>query len=252
MTCEEFTQALTAFSLNELDPPQAAAARAHLAGCPRCTNLALRDHQLVSRLRAAAVPAPATVHHAVAVALRKETREFERRRRRPFRAVVGGLAASAAVLLVFATLAFDARRDEPQTPLAAAWGAYSDGDLRFDPGVDVPASLLTLPLPDLGKFGLLKVHDGSLRLAGEAALATEYRGPGGAHFTVFRWEGQLPNLTQGNPGGDPPSVITSSWEGTTSSWWNYEGVVFCAVGNLPRPELDAAVDHIRGAHNHAT
>jgi len=251
MTCEEFAQALTAFSLNELDPPRAAACRAHLAGCAACTNLSLRDHQLVSRLRAAAVPAPATVHHAVAVALRQETREHERRRGRPLRVAIASAAAAAAVLLVFATLTLDSRREEPQTPLAAAWRAYRDGDLPLDPSVEVPAALLTLPMPDFGKFGLRKVHDGSLRLAGQPALATEYRGSGGEHFTVFRWQGKLPNLTQRNPGADPPSVITSSWNGTTSSWWNYDGVVFCAVGDLPRTELDAAVDHIRSAHNHA-
>src|SRR5262245_66297208 len=115
MTCEEFAKALTAFSLNELDPSRAAAFRAHLASCAACTNLALRDHQLVSRLRAAAVPAPAAVHHAVTVALRRETREQERRRGRPLRIAIGSVAAVAAVLLVFATLTFDNRREEPKT-----------------------------------------------------------------------------------------------------------------------------------------
>lgn len=244
MTCEEFTQALTAFSLNELDPPQAEACRVHLAGCARCTNLALRDHQLVSRLRAAAVPAPATVHHAVAVALRQETRTHERRRR-PVRAAAAGLAAAAAAMLAILALGPDPRTDEAQTPLAAAWVAYEAGELPLDPGVEVPASLLTMPLPDLAEFGLYPVHSGSLRLAGRPALATEYMDGQGKHFTVFRWVGKLPDPAQGNPAADPPNVITSTWDGTTSSWWESDGVVFCAVGDLPRARLDLAVDHLR-------
>jgi anti-sigma factor RsiW len=245
MTCEEFAQALTAFSLCELDPTQTQACNTHLAGCAACTNLSLRDHQLVSMLRASAVPAPAAVHHAVTVSLRHASRE-QARRRRPLRVAMAGIAAAAAVL-AFVVLSFNwgTPEEEAQTPLTAAWAAYRASDLQFDPSVEVPAHLLTKPLPDLAQFGLFPKEDGALRLAGEPALATDFRDRHGGRFAVFRWEGELPNLPQSNPGADPPSVITSSWEGTTSAWFDHDGVVFCAVGNLPRAQLDAAVDHLR-------
>jgi anti-sigma factor RsiW len=244
MTCEEFAQSLTAFSLCELDTPQIEACNAHLARCAACTNLSLRDHQLVSRLRASAVPAPAAVHHAVTVALRQASRE-QARRRRPLRVAMAGLAAAIAAMLAFGVVSIDPKADE--TPLTAAWAAYRADELSLDPGVEVPARLLTLPLPDFAKFGLFPKDEGTMRLAGAPALATDYRDQHGGRFAIFRWEGELPNLAQSNPGAGPPSVITSSWGGTTSAWFYYDGVVFCAVGNLPRAQLDAAVDHLRSS-----
>src|SRR5919197_275512 len=56
MTCEDFRSRLTAFSLGELDPSEAEAAREHVGHCSACASATLLDRQLTALLL---VPAPA-------------------------------------------------------------------------------------------------------------------------------------------------------------------------------------------------
>src|SRR6266511_2276261 len=82
MTCEQFQDRLTAFSLGELEPHEAVAAREHVARCSGCASRALLDRQLTSLVRSTAVPTPDTVRVRIMSALRDEARGHGQRNHR--------------------------------------------------------------------------------------------------------------------------------------------------------------------------
>src|SRR6266568_8668713 len=82
MTCDQFQDRLTAFSLGELEPHEAVAAREHVARCSGCASRALLDRQLTSLVRSTAVPTPDAVRVRIMSALRDEARGHGQRNRR--------------------------------------------------------------------------------------------------------------------------------------------------------------------------
>jgi hypothetical protein len=63
---EDFVEALGAFALDAVDPEEAAAIRAHLAGCPRCTEEVAQHHQVAALLGNAGGEAPAHLWNEIA------------------------------------------------------------------------------------------------------------------------------------------------------------------------------------------
>jgi anti-sigma factor RsiW len=260
MTCEDFAARLTAFGLGELPEAQAAAAREHVAGCDRCASLLLRDRELVGRLRASAVPAPAGVQRAVRVVLRRE--RLLRRQRLLRRA---GAVAAAAALVGVVTFAPPVERVPPAQPaapeaeaeagtgsggpLAAAWSAYQAPLLPLDRvGAGDPLLLGFVPVvPDLDRLGLRLAVSGTLRLAGRQAFATEYRSASGTRLAVFRWKGTLPETGEDYPSGARPELQLTRTGLTSSAWWDDGEVVHCAVGDLDQPLFERALARLRRA-----
>jgi anti-sigma factor RsiW len=239
MSCDRFAERLTAFSLGELSPEEAREARAHLEQCAACTTLALRDRQLVSILRASAVPAPASVHQAVRAAVRGA--QPSRRSRWPLSPRLVA-AALTSVLLLAALAAFLVVRGtsgEPAEPpeLLAAWDIYHEPRLPLRNPQPPPPDA-----PDLSAAGLRPVRAGELALEGLPATAVEYRGSGTRRMVLFSWHGSLPDRGEG---GVPPDLQTSSWGTTTSAWWERHGEVYCAVGDLPDRSFMTAVRTLR-------
>jgi anti-sigma factor RsiW len=248
MTCEEFGERLTAFSLAELPEDATAACRGHLDACTRCNNLVLRDLQLVSALRGSAVPAPVAVQQSVRIALGTE----HRRRRRRLLGRGAGAAAAAALAGVLALVGIVTARS-PETPrpdpatattsgsaIAAAWDAYEATALPLDRAL--PPGERT---PDLRPLGLRIVAYGTLTLAGEPATAVEYRESGTTRLTIFRWRGKLRRTLEGYPSTPRKEMHSTRWGPTQSAWWDEDGWVWCVVGNLPQRTFPAALDRIR-------
>ena len=110
MTCEEIQVRLTALSLGELEPAEAAAAREHIAHCGDCASAVLLDRQLTALLRASAVPAPEAARSSVLAALRSEAtggadaRPAARPARRRHWRALGTAALAAAAMLAIAVL----------------------------------------------------------------------------------------------------------------------------------------------------
>jgi anti-sigma factor RsiW len=257
MRCEAFAASLTAYGLGELPAAEAAAAREHLATCDRCGALVLRDRELVGRLRAAASPAPASVHHAVRRALR---RERLLRRRHLLRVGLGG--AAAAALLGVVTVAPDqAARPLPAPvaaapdhhgeygggPLAAAWTAYQAPELPLERYGDGDPLLLgfTPVQPDLAPAGLRPSVSGTLHLAGRPAFAAEFTSAAGDRLTLFRWQGRLPESSGDYPGGGRPELRIVRSGLTSSAWWEDGDVVWCLVGDLEHQVFEQALARIR-------
>ena len=257
MNCEGFGARLTAYSLGELPDTEAGAARAHLARCDRCATLVLRDRELVGRMRASAVPAPASLHSSVRLALR---RERSLRRKRLMRRA-GALAAAAALAGVVSSAPSVQRTSAPAAPaalpavkapapgpLAAAWSAYQAPVLPIErAGAGDPLLLgFTPTVTDLDELGLRLVAAGTVRLAGKPAFATEYRDDDGERLTLFRWKGTLPDAGGDYPSGSHPELQITRNGLTSSAWWDNGEVVYCAVGDLEQDDFEEALSEVRG------
>jgi anti-sigma factor RsiW len=122
MTCEQFQDRLTAFSLGELEPHEAVAAREHVARCSDCASRALLDRQLTALVRSTAVATPDAVRARIMTALRNEARGTGQRPRRRHWLSLGAAAGLAAAALAAAMLLVPAPGSS--SPLTAAWAAY--------------------------------------------------------------------------------------------------------------------------------
>src|SRR6266511_3545808 len=177
MTCEQFQDRLTAFSLGELEPHEAVAAREHVARCSGCASRALLDRQLTSLVRSTAVPTPDTVRVRIMSALRDEARGHGQRNRRRHWLSLGAAAGLAAAILAAALLLVPA--PAPASPLTAAWTAYRTQPLmtQWDSSTQARLTAVLGPAaetPNLTSFGYRVQGAGGRMLAGHLAAVTEY------------------------------------------------------------------------------
>jgi hypothetical protein len=255
MTCEELQARLTALSLGELEPAEAAAAREHVAGCSHCASSVLLDRQLTALLRASVVPAPEAVRRSVLAAVRAEAGRGEaagspRRSRRRHWVALGLAALMAATVLAVTVLLVPA--PDAGSPLAAAWKSYhrqpvaagaTPGELAEDRLYAVlgPAA----ETPDLSEVGLRPIGWDARNLAGHLAVAAEYRDGQGRRFMLMRWRGELPRMATA-PDGDDEQLEIYRWGRHASAWWQTEGVVWCLIGTVDEPTLYRVAERLAG------
>src|SRR6266498_1853366 len=197
MTCEQFQDRLTAFSLGELEPHEAVAAREHVARCSGCASRALLNRQLTSLVRSTAVPTPDTVRVRIMSALRDEARGHGQRNRRRHWLSLGAAAGLAAAMLAAALLLVPA--PAPASPLTAAWTAY-----RTQP--------------------LMTQWDSSTQA--RLTAVTEYRDMAGHRMTLIRWKGDLPEMASARGPTSDPGVDAARWGSIGSIWWSSHGIVY--------------------------
>jgi anti-sigma factor RsiW len=248
MTCEQFQDRLTAFSLGELGPHEAAAAREHVARCSDCASRALLDRQLTSLVRSTAVPTPDTVRIRIMSALRAEARGPGRRNRRRHWLSLGAAAGLAAAVLAATMLLVPA--PAPASPLAAAWNAYRSQPLmgHWDGSTQARLTAVLGPsaeTPNLGSFGFRVVGNGGRMLAGHLAAATEYRDMAGHRVTFIRWKGHLPQMASAR-GPGAKGVDAARWGSTGSIWWSSHGIVYCLIGGVQQQLLYRVTEHLQG------
>ncbi|HZD72054.1 MAG TPA: zf-HC2 domain-containing protein, partial [Actinomycetes bacterium] len=82
MTCEQFRERLTAFSLGELQPHEAVAASEHVSHCSDCASSVLLDRQLTALVRSSTVLTPPAVRARILAAVHGEASGGGRRRGR--------------------------------------------------------------------------------------------------------------------------------------------------------------------------
>jgi anti-sigma factor RsiW len=256
MTCEELRPRLTALSVGELEPAEAAAAREHIARCADCAAAVLLDRQLTALLRASAAPAPESVRRSVLAALRTEAsrsadRAEPRRpsRRRHWRSL--GLAAlAAAAVLAVAVLLVPA--PDAGSPLAAAWRSYHRQPVAAGtaPGEQTAERLYAVlgpaaRTPDLAAVGLRAIGWDARTLAGHVAVAAEYRDQEGRRFMLMRWRGELPRMARAPDGGDD-GLEVYRWGRHASAWWGEEGIVWCLIGTIDERSLSRVAERLTG------
>ncbi|HZD00843.1 MAG TPA: zf-HC2 domain-containing protein [Actinomycetes bacterium] len=253
MTCEEFRERLTAFSLGELDPHEAVAAREHVARCSPCASSALLDRQLAALVRSSSVPTPPAVRDRVIAALRRETtRDQGRPGRRRHWLALGAAVGLAGALLAATILVMPVPR--PASPLEAAWVAYRDEPVmpRWDSATQRRLFAVIGPVaatPDLGSVGFHVQATGSRTLANHLAAVTEYRDEAGRRVTLIRWKGDLPD-TRGPSGAVRDDELEAArWGQTGSVWWRGHGIVYCLIGGVDQHTLDQAADQLRSLKN---
>jgi Putative zinc-finger len=268
MTCEEFEAQLTAFSLGELEPDDAARARAHVARCDSCAAVTLRDRQLAALLRASKVEMPPAGRAAVLAAVRAETAtatEPDRRHapppagpRRRDRRRRHWLALAAAAVLALAVLALSVAlvpAPDRSSAIAAGWKLYrAEGAIAGHQPSEHTARRLGAVLggaarpPDLRGFGLREVGWDGRMLAGHLASVAEYRDAAGRRVTLMRWRGELPHPTEGSPEAESyEGLQTAQWGGTASAWFKAGDVVSCLVGKVPEETLVGVAHHLGAA-----
>jgi hypothetical protein len=254
MTCEGLQERLTALSLGELEPAEAAAAREHIAHCGDCASAVLLDRQLTALLRASAVPAPEAVRSSVLAALRAEAagagagRASRPARRRHWLAL-GVAALAAAAVLAIAVLLVPA--PDPGSTLAAAWRSYhrepvAAGTTPGEAAIDRLHAVLgpAARTPDLSDIGLRAIGWDNRNLAGHLAVAAEYRDGHGRRFMVMRWRGELPHMARAPDEGKEPEVYR--WGRHASAWWREDGVVWCLIGTADEPTLYTVAERLAG------
>jgi Putative zinc-finger len=261
MTCEEFQVRLTALSLGELEPAEAASAREHVAHCSECASGVLLDRQLTALLRASVVPAPEELREAILAALRVEAAgegatpaeeaavAAAPSRRRHWLAL--GLAAlAAAAVLAVAVLLVPA--PDAGSPLTAAWKSYHTQPVAAGtaPGEEAAERLYAVlgpvaETPDLGDVGLKAIGWDARTLAGHLAVAAEYRDAEGRRFSLMRWRGELPHMAHA-PGEDDDQLEVYRWGRHASAWWQTEGVVWCLIGTVDDPTLHRVAQRLAG------
>jgi anti-sigma factor RsiW len=264
MTCEEFQARLTALSLGELEPAEAAAAREHVAHCSECASGVLLDRQLTALLRASVVPAPEAVRSSILAALRAEAARLPGRgaadatepraagsprppRRRHWVAL--GLAAlTAAAVLALAVLLVPS--PDAGSPLAAAWKSYHRQPVAAGtaPTEQVEHRLYAVlgpaaHTPDLSDVGLRAIGWDGRTLAGHLAVAAEYRDAAGRRFMLMRWRGELPRMASA-PDGEDDQLEVYRWGRHASAWWQTDGVVWCLIGTVDEPTLYRVAEHL--------
>jgi hypothetical protein len=254
MTCEGLQVRLTALSLGELEPAEAAAAREHIAHCGDCASAVLLDRQLTALLRASAVPAPEAVRSSVLAALRAEAagaaaRPATRPPRRRHWLALGTAALAAAAALAIAVLLVPA--PDPGSTLAAAWRSYHREPVAAGttPGQAAAERLYAVigpaaRTPDLSDIGLRAIGWDNRNLAGHLAVAAEYRDGADQRFMVMRWRGELPHMARAPDEGQQPEVYR--WGRHASAWWRDDGVVWCLIGTVDQPTLNMVAKRLTG------
>jgi anti-sigma factor RsiW len=253
MTCEELQVRLTALSLGELEPAEAAAAREHIAQCGDCASAVLLDRQLTALLRASAVPAPESVRGSVLAALRAEAagagaRPAARPARRRHWLALGVAALAAAAVLAIAVLLVPA--PDAGSALAAAWRSYHREPVAAGttPGEAAEERLYAVlgpaaNTPDLSDVGLKAIGWDRRTLAGHLAVAAEYRDAADRRFMVMRWRGELPRMA-GSEAGEELEVYR--WGRHASAWWREDGVVWCLIGTVDQTTLYRVAERLAG------
>jgi Putative zinc-finger len=265
MTCEEFEAQLTAFSLGELEPDDAARARAHVSRCDSCAAVTLRDRQLVALLRASTVEMPPAGRAAVLAAVQAETATATEPDRPPAHPPAGArrrdrgrrhwlaLAAAAALALAVLVLAVAlVPAPDRSSPIAAGWKLYRvQGAIAGHQPSEQTARRLGAVLgdaarpPDLRGFGLRAVGWDGRVLAGHLASVAEYRDAAGRRVALMRWRGELPHPTKGSPEVETyEGLQTAQWGGTASAWFKAGHVVSCLVGTVPDETLVDVAHHL--------
>jgi anti-sigma factor RsiW len=249
MTCEQFQDRLTAFSLGELEPHEAVAAREHVARCSACASRALLDRQLTALVRSTAVATPDTVRARVMSALRAEARGSGQRSRRRHWLSLGAAAGLAAAVLAAAMLLVPA--PAPASPLTAAWNAYRTEPLmgHWDRSTQARLASVLGPAaetPNLGHYGFRVVGGGGRMLAGHLAAVTEYRDTAGHRVTFIRWRGDLPRMASARGPGNE-GVDAARWGQIGSTWWSGHGVVYCLIGGVDLQVLYRVTEHLQSA-----
>jgi anti-sigma factor RsiW len=251
MTCEQFQDRLTAFSLGELEPHEAVAAREHVARCSVCASRALLDRQLTSLVRSTAVATPDTTRARIMAALRAEARGPVQRGRRRHWLSLGAAAGLAAAMLAATVLLVPA--PARSSPLTAAWAAYRTQPLMMQ-WDDSTQGRLTAVLgpssdtPDLSGLGYRVEGAGGRMLAGHLAAVTEYRDPAGRRVTFIRWKGDLPEMASARGPTTEPRVDAARWGPIGSIWWSSRGIVYCLIGGVPQQMLYRVTEQLQGAY----
>jgi Putative zinc-finger len=252
MTCEGLQERLTALSLGELEPAEAAAAREHIAHCGDCASAVLLDRQLTALLRASAVPAPEAVRSAVLAAVRAEAAGGGPAARPPRRRhwlALGTAALAAAAALAIALLLVPA--PDAGSALAAAWRSYHREPVAAGttPGEAAADRLYAVigpaaRTPDLNDIGLKAIGWDNRDLAGHLAVAAEYRDGAGHRFMVMRWRGELPHMASAPDAGEALEVYR--WGRHASAWWREDGVVWCLIGTVDQAALVKVAGRLAG------
>jgi anti-sigma factor RsiW len=248
MTCEQFQDRLTAFSLGELEPHEAVAAREHVARCSGCASRALLDRQLTALVRSTALPAPDTVRHRIMTALRNEAQGPGQRSRRGHWLSLGAAAGLAAAMLAATMLLVPAPTSS--SALTAAWTAYRTQPmmLQWDGSTQARLTAVLGPgadTPDLGSFGYRVKGAGGHMLAGHLAAVTEYRDGAGHRVTLIRWKGDLPQVAGARGPSQDPGVEAARWGPTGSIWWASHGIVYCLIGGVDQQLLYHLTEHLQ-------
>jgi hypothetical protein len=250
MTCEAFRERLTAFSLGELEPHEAVAAREHVARCSACASSALLDRQLTALVRSSAVPTPPEVRDQVMAALRREAGpERGRRGRRRHWLALGAAAGLAGALLAATILVVPV--PQPSSALEAAWMAYRTEPVMLHWDASTERRLLAVlgpaaATPNLGRLGFHVEATGSRMLANHLAAVTEYRDEAGRRVTLIRWKGDLPEAKGVGAVAGEAELEAARWNQVGSIWWRADGVVYCLIGNVDQRMLYATTDYLRG------
>jgi anti-sigma factor RsiW len=253
MTCEELQVRLTALSLGELEPGEAATAREHIAQCGDCASAVLLDRQLTALLRASTVPAPAAVRSSVLAALRAEAMGADAspaRRRRHWLAL-GIAALAAAAVLAVAVLLVPA--PDAGSPLAAAWRSYHREPVAAGtaPGEGAAERLYAVlgpaaRTPDLSDVGLRAIGWDDRTLAGHLAVTAEYRDGADRRFVVMRWRGELPRMARAPGERGDEELEVYRWGKHASAWWQEDGVVWCVIGTVDQTTLYRVAERLAG------
>jgi anti-sigma factor RsiW len=250
MTCDGFRERLTAFSLGELEPHEAVAAREHVAHCSACASSALVDRQLTALVRSSSVRTPPAVRDQVMAALRREAAPEQggRGRRRHWLAL--GVAAGLAGAMLAATILV-VPVPQPSSALEAAWVAYRTEPVMLHWDTSTERRLLAVlgpaaETPDLDHLGFHIEATGSRTLASHLAAVTEYRDQAGRRVTLIRWKGDLPETKGVSAVAGKAELEAARWNQVGSVWWRAHGVVYCLIGGVDQRTLYAATDYLRG------
>jgi hypothetical protein len=244
---------LTALSLGELEPAEAAAAREHIAQCGDCASAVLLDRQLTALLRASAVPAPESVRSSVLAALGAEAAAAGGLAAPPARRrhwLAGGVAALAAAAVLAITVLLVPAPDAGSA-LAAAWRSYHRDPVAAGttPGAAAEERLYAVlgpaaRTPDLSDVGLKAIGWDRRTLAGHLAVAAEYRDDADRRFVVMRWRGELPRMARAPDAGEELEVYR--WGRHASAWWREDGVVWCLIGTVDQSTLYRVAQRLAG------
>jgi anti-sigma factor RsiW len=249
MTCEQFRERLTAFSLGELESHEAVAAREHVSHCSACASSALLDRQLTALVRSSAVSTPPEARARILAELRTQAAaEPGRRGRRRHWLSLGAAAGLAAALLAATVLVVPV--PQRSSPLEAAWSAYRSEPLmlRWDASTQKRLTAVLGPAaatPNLAADGFRVQATGSRMLAGHLAAVTEYRDPHGRRVTLIRWKGSLPEMAGANQAADGAQVEGARWNHVGSMWWQGNGIVYCLIGGVDQATLYKVTDRLR-------
>jgi anti-sigma factor RsiW len=248
MTCEQFRERLTAFSLGELETHEAVSAREHVSHCSDCASSALLDRQLTALVRSSAVPTPPEVRARIMDSLREEAAgATSRRGRRRHWLALGAAAGLAGALLAASILVVPAPRQA--SALEAAWTAYRHEPLMLSWDTSTQRRLTAVlgpsaDTPDLGADGLHVQATGARMLAGHLAAIAEYRTGSGRRVTLIRFKGSLPPMSAAAAPGEG-QLEAARWDKVGSIWWQAHGTVYCLIGNVDQSTLYQITDRLR-------